>query len=220
MIDNLIYVKENAISSDQCQELIDFFENNPKYHTQGGVARLQFSKEMEGVTYKDLGMDKIKQCTEIYFSSKNLTSWQSDPESKKGKLFKELAMSSGSVLKEYVDKYSFLKTLPEWDISETFKMQKYLPNEAYWSLHCENDGTIDGHCERRMLAWMVYLNDVTDDGETEFPTQEIKFKPKTGSMLIWPAYWTHPHRGIPSPTQIKYILTGWFSFPSKESLQS
>ena len=63
--------------------LFNFFENNPKYHTQGGVARLQFSKEMEGVTYKDLGMDKVKQCTEIYFSSKNLTSWQSDPESKK-----------------------------------------------------------------------------------------------------------------------------------------
>ena len=51
-----------------------------------------------------------------------------------------------------------------------------------------------------------------DDGETEFPTQEIKFKPKAGSMLMWPAYWTHPHHGIVSPTQTKYIVSGWFIF--------
>ena len=64
----------------------------------------------------------------------------------------------------------------------------------------------------RVLAWMIYLNDVTDGGETEFPTQGKRFQPRAGDVLIWPAYWTHPHRGIVSESQTKYIVTGWFDF--------
>ena len=78
-------------------------------------------------------------------------------------------------------------------------------------MHCENDGGVDGSAEKRVLAWMVYLNDVTDGGETAFPTQGKKFSPRAGDVLIWPAYWTHPHRGIVSESQVKYIATGWFS---------
>ena len=109
-------------------------------------------------------------------------------------------------------KRQFLYECARWDISHTFKIQKYLPNEAYFILHTENTGLVDGFAERRLIAWMLYLNDVTDGGETEFPSLDIKFQPKRGSMLMWPAYWTHPHRGLPSLTQIKYIITGWFSF--------
>ena len=29
-------------------------------------------------------------------------------------------------------------------------------------------------------------------------------------MMFWPAYWTHPHKGIPAPKETKYIVTGWF----------
>ena len=94
-------------------------------------------------------------------------------------------------------------------------LAKYLPNEAYFLLHTENMGQTNGFSERRLIAWMLYLNDVTDGGETEFPTQEIKFKPKAGSMLMWPAYWTHPHRGLPSLTEVKYIATGWFYYLPK-----
>ena len=76
------------------------------------------------------------------------------------------------------------------------------------------NGSTNGSIERRMLAWMIYLNDVTEGGETEFPSQEIKFQPRTGDLLFWPAYWTHPHHGLPSSSQIKYIISGWFSYES------
>ena len=72
-----------------------------------------------------------------------------------------------------------------------------------------------------MAAWMIYLNDVTDAGETVFPTQKKQFKPCAGDLLLWPSYWTHPHKGIPSPTQTKYIATGWLIFyETHEKLQS
>jgi hypothetical protein len=66
---------------------------------------------------------------------------------------------------------------------------------------------------------MIYLNDVTEGGETEFYYQQHFETPEQGKLIIWPSDWTYLHRGIPSPTQVKYILTGWFRhFPlqSKE----
>ena len=59
------------------------------------------------------------------------------------------------------------------------------------------------------MAWMVYLNDVEEGGETEFLYQKRKVKPKKGTILIWPGGYTHLHRGNP-PMSDKYIATGWW----------
>ena len=194
MIDNFIHVNENCMTLEQCQQLIDFFEDNPKFHGRGRVV------EEKGVTPD---YDKIKKCTEMFISSDDLN---------KPNVLEHLSRALGLTIEQYKTKYPYLHKCARWDISHTFKMQKYLPNEAYFVLHTENTGLVDGFAERRLIAWMLYLNDITDGGETEFPSLDIKFQPKRGSMLMWPAYWTHPHRGLPSPTQIKYIMTGWFSF--------
>jgi len=69
-----------------------------------------------------------------------------------------------------------------------------------------------GSSSDRLMAWMLYLNDVTDGGETYFRLQDKAVKAETGKFLVWPAYWTHPHNGIVSNTQIKYIATGWFVY--------
>jgi hypothetical protein len=62
----------------------------------------------------------------------------------------------------------------------------------------------------KKISKFAFLNDVTDQGETEFFHQKIKIKPQKGLTVIWPADWTYTHRGIASPTQDKYIITGWF----------
>ena len=64
----------------------------------------------------------------------------------------------------------------------------------------------------RHLVFMTYLNDVNNGGETEFLNQRIKFKPQKGLTLVWPADWTHSHRGLVSLTETKYITTGWLNF--------
>ena len=70
------------------------------------------------------------------------------------------------------------------------------------------------------LTWLTYLNDVNDGGETEFEYQRIKAQPEEGLTLIWPAGYTHSHRGLPSPGETKYIITGWFRFaPPNTQLQ-
>ena len=48
-----------------------------------------------------------------------------------------------------------------------------------------------------------------DGGETEFIYQQKRFKAEKGTVLIWPAGYTHMHRGNP-PLSNKYIATGWY----------
>jgi hypothetical protein len=90
------------------------------------------------------------------------------------------------------------------------RIQRYNPGQYFNTLHCENDGTV-GTLQRH-FAYMTYLNDVAVGGGTEFLHQNIVTPAETGLTLIWPAQWTHHHRGVVAPTEVKYIITGWLCF--------
>jgi len=49
-------------------------------------------------------------------------------------------------------------------------------------------------------------------GETEFLYQSIRIKPVAGRTLIWPAGYTHVHRGNPPIKGEKMYATGWFEY--------
>jgi hypothetical protein len=116
-----------------------------------------------------------------------------------------------NILEVYKKQYPMSDNYAPWGINEGFNIQHYKPNEGYFIWHTERTSTMKPNCNRH-LVFMTYLNDVNDEGETEFYHQELKVKPKKGLTLIWPADWTHTHRGITSPTEEKYIITGWFNF--------
>ena len=176
-----IFEKDNALSSENCERLITLFEELKGF-------------QHPGETIGGLNTN-IKDCTEILFS----------PEHSELDFLLE-ALQSG--LDEYQKRYPFLKKLSTFGQIENISFKRYYPGKAYHGLHCERSGLKT--CAR-MLVWMFYLNDVHDGGETFFPHQEKKVKAEQGKLVIWPSDWTHIHRGITSPTQTKYILTGWFS---------
>lgn len=110
--------------------------------------------------------------------------------------------------KEYADKYSILQQAEDHS-NYCFKVQKTDVGGGYHTWHCEIDSRENCH---RLLVWMVYLNDVEEGGETEFLYQHKRVKPKTGTLVIWPAGFTHTHRGNPPLSNSKYIITGWIEF--------
>ena len=59
---------------------------------------------------------------------------------------------------------------------------------------------------------MTYLNDVEEGGSTYFSHYDLEIKPQKGLTLIWPAEWTHAHRGNILTKGKKYIITGWINF--------
>jgi hypothetical protein len=87
----------------------------------------------------------------------------------------------------------------------------------YW--HCELYPR-DPHAEtlHRHLLWTIYLNDGFAEGETEFLYQQRKVAPRTGSLLIAPAAFTHTHRGNRPQGGDKFIATSWILFQRAEAL--
>ena len=111
---------------------------------------------------------------------------------------------------EYVQSNPQLELLPPWKYRNSFNLQKYEPGMGFHLLHCENAGHIFQQSVDRLGAWMIYLNDVEEGGETEFLYQKQKIKSKRGRVLIFPGSFTHLHRGNP-PYEAKYIATGWLA---------
>jgi len=126
-------------------------------------------------------------------------------------LIKDYMTQLYGVEKEYRIKYKYINQVGDWGLTSPFNIQKYEPGYAYNPIHIEGGGPERGKLQR-ILAFTTYLNDIKVDGETEFIHQNMKVQPKKGLTIIWPASWTHPHRGIPAPNEVKYIVTGWFSW--------
>lgn len=109
-------------------------------------------------------------------------------------------------VQHYVKKYDQLKA--NKFISEDTKMQKTPPGGGYHVWHYENAGF--GH-HARELVWIIYLNDMPEgEAETEFLYQRRRIRPTVGTVVVWPAAYTHVHKGNTVFTQDKYILTGWY----------
>ena len=62
--------------------------------------------------------------------------------------------------------------------------------------------------DSRILTIIWYLNDINEDGYTEFYTG-LKIQPEMGKILMFPALWPWVHRGYPPKYETKYICTGW-----------
>jgi hypothetical protein len=99
-------------------------------------------------------------------------------------------------------------------------LQKYLAGQGgypYW--HSEQYPKHDrGEALHRVVLWSLYLNDGFTEGETEFLYQQRKIRPRTGSLLIAPAAFTHTHRGNRPQGGDKYIATSWVMFQRAEQL--
>jgi len=89
------------------------------------------------------------------------------------------------------------------------KFQKTVPTGGYHVWHDEHSWHPSS--VNTILAWGLYLNTLSDDGggETEFLYQSLRVKPVKGDFLLWPAHFTHMHRGNPPLKEDKYLATGW-----------
>lgn len=109
---------------------------------------------------------------------------------------------------EYAKYFSVLMASEMHGI-HSMRLQKTLPGQGYHVWHYES---ADSNSSRRLIAWSIYLNDVDQGGETEFLYMKKRIPARRGTLLIWPAAFTHTHRGNPPLSGEKYLLTGWLEF--------
>ena len=167
-----------------CQKVINFFESvyDEEKSRTGGLKFFNKNRQKICAT-KTLSFDEDVEINElVYFFVRQ-------------------------AIDKYSNDYTFLNVNKSWRLSPSYNIQRYDGDkEGYFSLHNEASGSYP----YRMLAWMVYLNDASSG--TEFPYQNMTIQAKTGRTVIWPAAWTHPHRGVIPNVGVKYIATGWFYY--------
>ena len=180
-----------------CDELIGYFENHYGGHKAGVIG------EGKDLTIKD---------------SIDLTITPREIESADSPLLKQYMNNLYAFYQDYTRDWPFLREFAtELHIGE-FNIQKYNRGQHFQKLHTERMGLNTLH---RIFAWMTYLNDVdeSDGGATVFSHYDLKIQPMKGLTLIWPAEWTHAHKGQILNASSKYILTGWMHFPHTMSLK-
>ena len=182
------YLEDKSISND----IIDFFENNKFLQKKGSTAK--------GVE------ENRKKSTDITISPNKL----SDP---KYKVFQDYFSELQKCFLDYREQWPFVKQFLTKVNVGPFNVQKYFPGDHFAALHTERSSLPTLH---RLFAWMTYLNDVDDGGQTNFSHYGIKIKPEIGKTLIWPAEWTHAHTGEVLKSGTKYMITGWMHFPTPD----
>lgn len=179
---NFISKFPGAYSKQSCKDMIEWFEYNKELAKPGGLGL-------------DKTLDNLELC--IHLNS----------EANFFGLDKTLIKCTKNFIKEYpeTDKY-----IGKWYLDPFIQISYYKPNQFYDRLHCEDDGNPKN--SRRVFAWMLFLNTIKKGGGTYFKYQDVTLKPIAGDLYIWPAGWTHFHKGIKAPQQEKYILTGWYNY--------
>jgi hypothetical protein len=118
-------------------------------------------------------------------------------------------------LRKYVDEFDILAsfTLVGWWL----KAQLTRKGEGYHAWHFESSSFFSA---RRVLAWSIYLNDDYEGGELEFLYFGRRLKLGEGDVVIFPAAFTHTHRGNMVLSGEKVLLTGWYELVPEEPGQA
>ena len=186
-----IGVFHNAIDD----ELVDKILDNYKFYEEEGLAKSRPSYDpAPPLDKEDTAVGMVHRYKEDY-------------EGQVLRVRNELAIWDAlnrDILPQYRDAYGMRNDIDVITIDG--KIQRTDKGQGYHQWHYESDTPVTRH---RILAWMIYLNDVEEGGETEFLYQHCRFKPVKGTCLVWPAQFTHIHRGNPPLSNTKYICTGW-----------
>jgi hypothetical protein len=188
-MENFIGNFSAAYTPEFCQRVIDFFDQAEE------AGFTQSRKQREGVTrttkddesliapdYLDLRSSELYQQFMTVF-------WQ-------------------QFYPMYADRFDVLLASEPQHIFE-LKVQKTKVGQGYHAWHYESSGR---QTANRTMAFTLFLNSVDDGGELEFLYYPKRIKAETGTLLLWPAGFTHTHRGNPPLSNTKYILTGWIEF--------
>tara|TARA_R110000824_G_scaffold58384_1_gene157900 strand:- start:1412 stop:2134 length:723 start_codon:yes stop_codon:yes gene_type:complete len=206
---------ENALSNKHCDYIVDLIEKNPQLTYEGrtgGGKKLKVKKSTDIDLYNFPESKVINEeiLPSIFKSLKNnVISYckknsVTAPWPNAEGLFGDLNKSN----EEYWDRIN------EYIVFDNvFSLcKKYNKNDGFFNWHLDT-GTVVNNRWRlfsRAIVCMFYLNDVKEGGETGFYYQDIEIKPSKGTLVIFPAGFTHLHRGKQPVSNNKYIANFWF----------
>lgn len=92
-------------------------------------------------------------------------------------------------------------SLSRYDVADADGVHHFHSHADCWSMETAS----------RQVSVIIYLNDVTEGGETVFNTGTT-VEPKAGRVLVFPSNVCFEHRGNPPVSNSKYVLVAWLHF--------
>ena len=182
---SLIFEIPQALPGDVCREMIRRFEASSDQQYAGRIG--QAGTEAAS----------IKKTTDLRISGRD--DWQD--------IDITLVQSLAKHFRLIAQEFPFFAANRFKDLG--YNMQRYRAGEYY---HWHTDSG-PGEFMTRQLVAIWYLNTISGPGgETEFPVQQVKIAPVEGKLVLFPPFWTHPHRAVTVEQGEKYIATTWICF--------
>jgi hypothetical protein len=178
-------IYDNALSKKECEIIINQFEKSEQ-----GPGKVYLDGVLQEVSH-------LKKCMTL-----------DDSNFDDGSIITNIVGNQlAKFIKRYDQEQPQLRILSRWSLYQGYSIQKYeTEDDGYKNWHAEAGSS--GPPSNRILAWMFYLNNAKSGTEfMNYPTVRAKM----GRCVIWPAGWTHVHRGAPNKG-LKYIVTGWITF--------
>ena len=178
-----------SVPPEVCDNVIEFFST------------CQFFEKSEGIVFDaETGRQKVDRETK---HSIDMTCSGIAKDSRMTEYFLHL----GNSLNDYYDKFIFARQ-PSVICTE-YNIQWYPPGGGFKKWHYESGSS--AKLRSRHVAWQTFLTD-NPDGGTEFLYQKRYISAEKGKTIVWPAGWTHTHRGVVDPISEKMVITGWIIF--------
>ena len=186
---DLIRRYRGAFSADECKEIIDY---------------INFFEDNQILEYDKSALEledhKVVNVTHDYDLGAS------------SKLATMLFPGFKPCVTEYLESIGILRS--KKFLLHDLKLKKIPAGGGFHNWHYEN-GSLS--VAARQFVVQLYLNDDFDGGETEFLYQQRREESVAGDIIIFPASYTHTHRGNPPFGGDKYIATSWGVIQQDES---
>tara|TARA_R100001443_G_C3304383_1_gene166137 strand:- start:137 stop:748 length:612 start_codon:yes stop_codon:yes gene_type:complete len=192
------FIKEYpALSKTICKSLVNVFDKNSEKYAQDGRI---LTADGESVANPWL-----KRCKEF-----ELANFEKDDLLKYNTLDDALTKSLSHYFWKYAEEhpYTLKNVVSQNKVKITkYKLRKYDIGD-FFNWHIDQLGIVQA---TRVLACIVYLNDVEEGGETIIQIsgeeKEYTCKPEVGKLLIFPAHWIFRHKSNTVVSEPKYVIT-------------
>jgi hypothetical protein len=190
---NFIKYWDGVMNSAQCAAVIRLFESSKLY--EGNIIR-------DGKVVVDAGGKKNSEF--------DITGTVDSKE------WATLEVALLSLTTKYLLKYEELNpvvhSLPSPLGDEGFRMKRYKNDGTeHHSYHIDSGSELS--CKpRRVLAMILYLNEVFEGGETVFLNHGKKVKPKCGRIVFFPTDYTIIHAGRRPVSNTKYNIINFLTY--------
>jgi len=190
---DFVGIYDESVPIELCNEFVENFEQAKKNRTI-----IDLSKENEArIPVQDRNLYRADEAA--YVTPLSSTIYPNPPVHAYFECLKKCFDS-------YVKRYSI-----HFDgrfFNDVFKIHKVRKSEGFHAWHYEK-----GHPSQldRIVTYMTYVEVPKKGGETEFLHQGLRIDPIVSRTLIWPAGFTHMHRGLMPLDGEKMYITGWFN---------